>query len=59
MVYPANGISFSPENKWSIKPQQYIINYTYHQVKEDNLKATHCMISTIRHSAKCKTIETV
>ena len=56
MVYSVNGISFSPEKKWSIKPQQYITNYAYHQVKEDNLKATYCMISSVRHSAKCKTI---
>ena len=33
--------------------------YAYHQVKDDNLKATYCMIKTIRHSEKCKTIETV
>ena len=60
MIYPDNGISFSAK-KCVIKPWKDMgnLNCVLLSERNQNEKATHCMILTTWHSGKGKTVETI
>ena len=52
---------FNPKNKWAIKPWEDVRKLKFILLSEKSLSenATYCMIPTIWHSGKSKTMETV
>ena len=58
IVHPDNGIFFSAKMKWAIKPWKDMKNLTFILLceKSQSKKAMCCIISTIWHSGKDKTM---